>query len=109
VIGVNGLDLRLLVERQRRRSGLGQDRAQSGDALIEQSSAGFVAVDMMTAALRALVTKFDLAGETLGDVALGAVIKHSRDFNLARESVLSSGLAAETPAFDVQRACGTSL
>src|SRR5690606_16981495 len=43
------------------------------------------------------------------DVSLGAVIKHSRDFNLARESTLSSGLAPETPAFDLQRACGTSL
>lgn len=65
--------------------------------------------DMQTAALRALVERFDLAGQVLGDVALGAVIKHSRDFNLARESVMSSGLAPETPAFDLQRACGTSL
>lgn len=65
--------------------------------------------EMMTATLRALVERFDLGGRLLGDVALGAVIKHSRDFNLAREAVLSSGLAPETPAFDVQRACGTSL
>lgn len=65
--------------------------------------------DMMTAALRGLVSKYQLNGETLGDVALGAVIKHSRDFNLARESALSSGLSAQTPAFDIQRACGTSL
>jgi acetyl-CoA C-acetyltransferase len=65
--------------------------------------------DMMTAVLSALVTRCGLEGQTLGDVALGAVIKHSRDFNLARESTLSSGLAPETPAFDVQRACGTSL
>ena len=65
--------------------------------------------DMMTAALKALVDKLGLQGERLGDVSLGAVIKHSRDFNLARESTLSSGLAPETPAFDVQRACGTSL
>jgi acetyl-CoA C-acetyltransferase len=65
--------------------------------------------DMMTAVLRALVARFELEGQTLGDVALGAVIKHSRDFNLARESTLSSGLAPETPAFDIQRACGTSL
>jgi acetyl-CoA C-acetyltransferase len=65
--------------------------------------------DMMTAVLRALVTRHSLAGQRLGDVALGAVIKHSRDFNLARESTLSSGLAPETPAFDIQRACGTSL
>ena len=65
--------------------------------------------DMMSAVLRALVKKYDLKGEKLGDVSLGAVIKHSRDWNLARESVLSSGLAAETPAFDLQRACGTSL
>jgi acetyl-CoA C-acetyltransferase len=65
--------------------------------------------DMMTAVLQALVKRFGLEGQTLGDVSLGAVIKHSRDFNLARESTLSSGLAPETPAFDVQRACGTSL
>jgi acetyl-CoA C-acetyltransferase len=65
--------------------------------------------DMMTATLAALVRKFGLEGEQLGDVALGAVIKHSRDYNLARESVLGSGLAATTPAFDLQRACGTSV
>jgi acetyl-CoA C-acetyltransferase len=65
--------------------------------------------DMMTAVLRALVGRYGLEGQRLDDVALGAVIKHSRDFNLARESTLSSGLAPETPAFDLQRACGTSL
>jgi acetyl-CoA C-acetyltransferase len=65
--------------------------------------------DMMTAVLRALVQRYGLEGQKLDDVALGAVLKHSRDFNLARESTLSSGLAPETPAFDVQRACGTSL
>jgi acetyl-CoA C-acetyltransferase len=65
--------------------------------------------EMMTEVLRALVQKFNLAGVALGDVSLGAVIKHSRDWNLARESALGSGLAAETPAFDLQRACGTSL
>ena len=65
--------------------------------------------EMMTAALGGLVERFDLQGERIGDVSLGAVIKHPRDFNLARESTLSSGLAAETPAFDIQRACGTSL
>jgi acetyl-CoA C-acetyltransferase len=65
--------------------------------------------EMMTASLRPLVERYGLKGQRLGDVALGAVIKHSRDFNLAREAVLSSGLAPETPAFDVQRACGTSL
>ncbi len=65
--------------------------------------------DMMTAVLQALVKKYGLENQRLGDVSLGAVIKHSRDFNLARESTLSSGLAPETPAFDLQRACGTSL
>lgn len=63
----------------------------------------------MTAALSGLVNKFDLKGQTLGDVALGAVIKHSRDFNLARESVIDSGLSPRTPGIDLQRACGTSL
>jgi acetyl-CoA C-acetyltransferase len=65
--------------------------------------------DMLSATLAALVVKYDLHGQRLGDVSAGAVIKHSRDYNLTRESVLSSGLAAETPAFDIQRACGTSL
>ncbi len=65
--------------------------------------------DMMTATLSALVSKHDLKGQTLGDVALGAVIKHSKDWNLARESVIGSGLSLRTPAFDMQRACGTSI
>jgi acetyl-CoA C-acetyltransferase len=65
--------------------------------------------EMMTAVLAGLVEKFALRGATLGDVSLGAVIKHSRDWNLAREAVIGSGLSASTPAFDIQRACGTSL
>jgi acetyl-CoA C-acetyltransferase len=65
--------------------------------------------DLLTGALTAVVNKYGLAGEQLGEVAAGAVLKHSRDFNLTRESVLSSGLAPTTPAYDVQQACGTSL
>jgi acetyl-CoA C-acetyltransferase len=65
--------------------------------------------DMLVGALRALVERYSLTGERLGDVGAGAVLKHSRDYNLVRESVLSSGLSAETPGFDLQRACGTSL
>ena len=63
----------------------------------------------MTAALNGLVGKLDLKGQTLGEVALGAIIKHSRDWNLARESVIESQLSIRTPAVDMQRACGTSL
>ncbi len=66
-------------------------------------------LDLMTAALIGLVNRFDLKGQTLGDVALGAVIKHSKDWNLARESVIDSGLSRRTPAVDLQRACGTSI
>lgn len=65
--------------------------------------------EMLTASLKGLVDRFNLRGEVLGDVGAGAVLKHSKDFNLTRESVLESGLAPETPAFDLQRACGTSL
>src|ERR1700694_5263845 len=65
--------------------------------------------DMLTAVFRAVVERFKLQGERLGDVAAGAVIKHSRDYNLVRESVLSSGLDPHTPGLDLQRACGTSL
>ena len=65
--------------------------------------------DMMSAALRGIVDRYDLKGQTLGEVALGAVIKHSRDWNLARESVMDSGLSYRTPGVDLQRACGTSV
>jgi acetyl-CoA C-acetyltransferase len=64
---------------------------------------------MLTAALAGLVSRFGLEGQRLGEVAGGAVMKHSSQWNLVRESVLGSGLAAETPALDLQRACGTSL
>jgi acetyl-CoA C-acetyltransferase len=65
--------------------------------------------DMFTAALDGLVSRFSLQEERLGEVAAGAVLKHSRDFNLARESVLGSRLSPETPAYDIQQACGTGL
>ncbi|MDQ2069763.1 acetyl-CoA C-acetyltransferase [Natronospira bacteriovora] len=65
--------------------------------------------DMATAALQGLVERCQLKGEKLGDVSLGAVLKHSKDWNLARESVLGTDLHPDTPGFDVTRACGTSL
>ncbi len=65
--------------------------------------------DMLTRAFAGLVDKYNLKGQKLGDVSAGAVIKHSKDWNLARESAMGSGLDAATPAFDIQRACGTSL
>ena len=65
--------------------------------------------DMMTATLKVLVNNFSIHNEQLGEVTLGAVIKHSSDFNLARECVIGSGLSLNTPGVDMQRACGTSL
>lgn len=65
--------------------------------------------DMLTAAIDGLVARFGLAGERLGSVAAGAVLKHSRDFNLTRECVLGSALDPATPAFDVQQACATGM
>ncbi|HEX7738358.1 MAG TPA: acetyl-CoA C-acetyltransferase [Marmoricola sp.] len=65
--------------------------------------------EMLTAALDGLIERFNLDGEQLGEVAAGAVLKHSRDFNLARESVLGMRLAPQTPAVDLQQACGTGL
>ncbi|NNC77286.1 MAG: acetyl-CoA C-acetyltransferase [Woeseiaceae bacterium] len=65
--------------------------------------------EMMTAALQGVVNKFDLRGQVLGEVALGAVIKHSRDAALARESLIDSGLSIQTPGVDLQRACGTGV
>jgi acetyl-CoA C-acetyltransferase len=66
-------------------------------------------LDMFTATLDGLVSRFGLQDERLGEVAAGAVLKHSKDFNLARESVLGSRLSPETPAYDIQQACGTGL
>ncbi|HEU5109732.1 MAG TPA: acetyl-CoA C-acyltransferase, partial [Micromonosporaceae bacterium] len=65
--------------------------------------------DMLTAALDGLVARYGLAGRRLGEVAAGAVLKHSRDYNLTRECVLGSRLDPRTPAYDVQQACGTGL
>jgi acetyl-CoA C-acetyltransferase len=65
--------------------------------------------DMFTAALDGLVARFGLQGERLGEVAAGGVLKKSSDFNLTRECVLGSALSPDTPAYDVQQACGTSL
>src|SRR5688572_36445 len=78
--------------------------ARANGAYMEASNQ-----DMLTAAMKALVERFALKNQKLGEVAAGAVIKHSRDWNLARECTLGSGLHPETPAYDLQRACGTSL
>ncbi|WP_419995765.1 acetyl-CoA C-acetyltransferase [Streptomyces boninensis] len=64
---------------------------------------------MLTAALDGLVDRYGLQGEVLGEFVAGAVLKHARDFNLARETVLGSKLDHRTPAYDVQQACGTGL
>ncbi len=64
---------------------------------------------LSTIVLGGLVEKFQLQGQTLGEVAMGAVLKHSSDFNLAREATLSSGLSPHTPGLTLQRACGTGL
>ncbi|MGW1841340.1 acetyl-CoA C-acetyltransferase [Streptomyces sp. NPDC001966] len=64
---------------------------------------------LLTAALGGLVERFGLQGERVGEFVAGAVLKHSRDFNLARETVLGSALDPRTPAYDIQQACGTGL
>ncbi|HEX7964511.1 MAG TPA: acetyl-CoA C-acetyltransferase [Gammaproteobacteria bacterium] len=66
-------------------------------------------LEMLSAALKGLVDKYNLKGEILGDVVAGAVMKHSRDWSMAREAVLSSGLDVHTPAHNSDRACGTSV
>lgn len=78
--------------------------ARSGGAYAHSSNQ-----DMLTAALDGLIARFGLADEEIGEVAAGAVLKHSRDFNLTREAVLGSALAATTPAYDLQQACATGM
>lgn len=92
---------------RRRVAVLGGNRipfARSDGAYAEASNQ-----DMFTAALAGLVDRFNLRGEQLGMVVGGAVLKHSRDFNLMRECVLGSELSPYTPAFDIQQACGSGL
>lgn len=78
--------------------------ARSGGAYTYASN-----LSMLTAALDGLIARFGLQNERIGEVAAGAVLKHSRDFNLTREAVLGSALSAETPAYDVQMACATGV
>ena len=78
--------------------------ARSNGAYLKASNQ-----DMLTAAFDGLIDRMNLSGERLGEVAAGAVLKHARDFNLTRETVLSTKLAPETPAYDVGQACGTGL
>jgi len=78
--------------------------ARSNGAYFEASNS-----DMLTAALNGLIDRFNLKGQRLGEVVAGAVLKHSRDFNMTRECVLSTTLSAQTPATDLQQACGTGL
>ncbi|MEQ7919838.1 acetyl-CoA C-acetyltransferase [Xanthomonas sp. WHRI 1810A] len=65
--------------------------------------------EMLTAALEGLLERFSLHGVIMGEVVAGAVLKHARDFNLTRECVLGSRLCHQTPAYDIQQACGTGL
>jgi len=78
--------------------------ARSNSAYAEASNQ-----DMLTATLDGLVSRFSLQDETLGEVVAGAVLKHSHDFNLTRESVLGSRLSPTTPTYDIQQACDTGI
>jgi len=78
--------------------------ARTGGAYVKSSNQ-----DMLTAALEGLIARYGLQDERIGEVAAGAVLKHSRDFNLTREAVLGSALSPETPAYDLQQACATGL
>jgi acetyl-CoA C-acetyltransferase len=66
-------------------------------------------LDMLSAAIEGLVGRYDLGGALIDEVMAGAVISHSRDFNLAREAILSSSLSPLSTGITVQQACGTSL
>src|SRR3954452_13394311 len=78
--------------------------ARSNTAYAEASNQ-----EMLTAAIDGLVARFGLEGVRVDEVVAGAVLKHSRDFNLTRESVLGSKLAPDTPAYDIQQACDTGI
>lgn len=95
------------METTRRVAVLGGNRtpfARANRAYAEATNA-----DLLGAALDGLIARFGLAGERLGEVVAGAVLKHSRDWNLTRECVLGSTLDPATPAYDITQACGTGL
>ncbi len=96
-----------MIERTRRVAVIGGNRLPF--ARSNTVYAGVSNQDMLTAAIDGLVTRYGLEGERLGEVVAGAVLKHARDFNLTREAVLGSKLSPETPATDIQQACGTGL
>ncbi|WP_139978453.1 acetyl-CoA C-acetyltransferase [Nocardioides litoris] len=96
-----------MIDKTRRVAVIGGNRipfARSNGAYATASNQ-----EMLTAAIDGLVVRFGLQGERLGEVVAGAVLKHARDFNLTREAVLGSRLSPETPATDIQQACGTGL
>lgn len=66
-------------------------------------------LDLISHAVKELVKKLNLQGKEVGELTIGAVSKHAADFGLARECVVESGLSLKTPAYDIQKACGTSL
>ena len=96
-----------MIESTRRVAVIGGNRlpfARSNSAYASVSNQ-----EMLTAAIDGLVARYGLEGERMGEVVAGAVLKHARDFNLTREAVLGSKLSAESPATDIQQACGTGL
>jgi acetyl-CoA C-acetyltransferase len=96
-----------MADKARRAAIIGGNRipfARSNGSYAEASNQ-----DMLTAALDGLIARFGLRDERIGEVVAGAVLKHSRDFNLTRECVLGSALAHNTPAYDVQQACDTGI
>src|SRR5436853_1595686 len=96
-----------MTENSRRTAVIGGNRipfARSNGPYAEASNQ-----DMLTATLDGLVARFNLQGERAGEVAAGAVLKHSRDFNLTRECVLGSALSHDSPTYDVQQACDTGI
>lgn len=96
-----------MIDKQTKVAIIGGNRipfARSNGAYMGQSNS-----KMFTAALEGLIQRFNLSGKHLGEVAGGAVLKHSRDFNLIRECVLGSSLDPQTPGNDVQQACITGL
>jgi acetyl-CoA C-acetyltransferase len=97
----------ILVRNGRKVAILGGNRVPFARANGAYAAAGNA--DLLGAALDGLVARFGLAGQQLGEVVAGAVLKHARDWNLTRECVLGSKLAPTTPAYDVQQACGTGL
>ena len=67
------------------------------------------APELGAAVIRSLLERTKLGADQIGEVILGQVLAAGAGQNPARQSLLKSGLAKETPALTINAVCGSGL